>query len=216
MKGAIFDMDGLMFDTERIWQDTWHQIASEHHVVLDPGFGKAVTGTSGPKREAVIREYYHVSDGHPIDEECVKRIHAYLEKTVPEKPGIHEILSWLHDHGYKIAVASSTESRQIEHNLEMTNTRQYIDAVCSGTQVAHSKPAPDVFLYAAECIHVPIAECYIFEDAFNGIRAAYNAGGVGIMVPDTQAPDEEMRQKAHAICRDLNEALALIQKESAQ
>lgn len=216
MKGAIFDMDGLMFDTERIWQNNWQKLARERHVVLDPGFVKAVTGTSGAHRAAVVAEYYHVSDGWPIDRECVRRVHADLEKNVPEKPGIHEILSWLHEHGFRIAVASSTASDQIEHNLEMTDTRKYIDAICSGTQVSHGKPAPDLFLYASKCIGVPIQECYIFEDAYNGIRAAYNAGGKGIMVPDTQAPDEEMKEKAHAICHDLNEALSLIQKEYSE
>lgn len=213
MKGAIFDMDGLMFDTERIWQKNWQQLAREKNVVLDPAFAKAVCGTSGEQRTDVICRFYHVADGHEIDAECVRRVHADLQKNVPEKPGIHEILSWLHDHGFRIAVASSTRKDQIEHNLDMTNTRQYIDAVCSGTEVAHSKPAPDVFLLAAKCIDVPIAECYIFEDAYNGIRAAYRAGGAGIMVPDTQEPDDEMREKAHAICHDLNEALALIRKE---
>ena len=105
MKGAIFDMDGLMFDTERIWQNNWQKLARERHVVLDPNFVKAITGTSGAHRAAVVAEYYHVSDGWPIDRECVRRVHADLEKNVPEKPGIHEILSWLHEHGFRIAVA---------------------------------------------------------------------------------------------------------------
>lgn len=214
MKGAIFDMDGLMFDTERLWQKNWHAIADEMGVVLDPQFGKDICGTSGKLMSSVVEKYYHVADGSGIAKECTDRVHADLEKEVPEKPGIHEILKWLKEKGFRIAVASSSPRELIERNLRMTDTLQYIDCCCSGTEVKHGKPAPDLFLLAAQQIGIDPSECYVFEDAYNGIRAAYAAGTKGIMVPDTQEPDGEMKEKAHAICHDLLEALEILKKEN--
>lgn len=215
MKGAIFDMDGLMFDTERLWQKNWHAIADEMGVELDPQFGKDICGTNGKLMNQVIEKYYHVEDGGPIAKDCTNRVHADLEKEVPEKPGIHEILKWLKENNFRIAVASSSPRPLIERNLKMTDTLQYIDVCCSGTEVKHGKPAPDLFLHAAELIGLPAEECYIFEDAYNGIRAAYSAGGKPIMVPDIQEPDNEMKEKAHAICTTLLDALEVLKKENA-
>ncbi len=213
MKGAIFDMDGLMFDTEVIWQKNWKQIAKERNLELDPQFSKEITGTSGKLMDSVIEKYYHVENGREIAVDCKQRVQADLEKEVIEKPGIHEILKWLKDNGYKIAVASSSTRGQIERNLTKTDTLQYIDVCCSGTEVEHGKPAPDLFLKAAEEIGVDPKECYIFEDAYNGINAAYAAGGKPVMIPDTQEPTDEMREKAYLICDSLLDALNIISKE---
>ena len=170
--------------------------------------------TNGKLMNQVIEKYYHVEDGGPIAKDCTERVHADLEKEVPEKPGIHEILKWLKENNFRIAVASSSPRPLIERNLKMTDTFQYIDVCCSGTEVKHGKPAPDLFLHAAEKIGLPAEECYIFEDAYNGIRAAYAAGGKPIMVPDTQEPDDEMKEKAHAICTTLLDALDVLKKET--
>ena len=210
-KGAIFDMDGLMFDTEAIWQKCWSDIADERKIVLEPQFRKDICGTSGKLMNSVIEKYYHVEDGAPIAADCKNRVHAALKEHVPEKPGVHEILSWLHDQGVKIAVASSSTQEQIHNNLHMTNTEKYINAVLSGTEIERGKPAPDLFLKAAEKIGIAPEDCYVFEDAYNGVRAGAASGARTIMIPDTQEPDDEMYELAFAICGSLLDALEEIQ-----
>lgn len=205
-KGAIFDMDGLMFDTEQIWQKYWTELAEEKCVDLDPQFRKDICGTSGDLMKTTIEKYYHVEDGTEIMLEVKKRVHDYLAIDVPEKPGIHEILEFFHDNGVKIAVASSSPREMIQRNLEKTNTFQYIDQLTSGTEVQHGKPAPDLFLHAADLIGLDAKDCYVLEDAYNGVRAGHEAGSCTIMIPDTQEPNEEMKEIADGIFASLLDA----------
>ena len=175
-KGAIFDMDGLLFDTERIYQQTWQEIAAEKGVKLDGGFVKAISGTNGSHMCRVIERYYHVPDGTAIMDECMGRIRRKLAVHVPVKKGVHEILDFFQKKGMRIAVASSSAVRQIESNLETAGIRGYFSAVVSGTQVSRGKPEPDIFLYAAERIGCAPDACFVFEDSENGIKAGYAAG----------------------------------------
>ena len=210
LKGAIFDMDGLMFDTEMIWQKCWSEIADEMNIELDPQFRKEICGTSGRLMDSVIEKYYHVENGNPIAKDAKQRVQNYLAVDVPEKPGVHEILSFLKENGVKIAVASSSTRGQIRRNLQKTNTEKYIDEVCSGTEVEHGKPAPDLFLLAADLIGIPADECYVFEDAYNGVRAGAASGAATIMIPDTQEATDEMRAITAGVYPSLTAAMEAI------
>ncbi len=212
MRGAIFDMDGLMFDTEMVWQKNWHAIADKMGVTLEDSFLMDICGSSGRDMERAVEKHYHVTDAKPIITECINQVHHDLEIEVIEKPGLHEILQWLKENDFKIAVASSSSREIIQRNLIKTNTLQYIDVYCSGQEVQHGKPAPDLFLKAASLINVPIEECYVFEDAYNGVRAGHAANAKTIMIPDRIAPNEEMEQKAYAICSSLLEALKQVKE----
>ena len=106
-KGAIFDMDGLLFDTERIYQQTWQEIAAEKGVKLDGSFVKAISGTNGRHMCRVIERYCKVPDGTAIMDECMGRIRRKLSVHVPVKKGVHEILDFFQKKGIRIAVASS-------------------------------------------------------------------------------------------------------------
>lgn len=211
-KGAIFDMDGLMFDTEQIWQKGWTELAEEYQVEIAPEFRKEICGTSGDLMKSIIEKYYHVEDGTEIMNEERKRVHDYLAVEVPEKPGVHEILKYLHDNGVKIAVASSSPREMIQRNLEKTNTFSYIDQLTSGQEVEHGKPAPDLFLHAAELIGMDPKDCYVFEDAYNGVRAGHAAGCCTIMIPDMIPPNEEMKEIADGIYDSLLDAKDAIEK----
>lgn len=205
-KGAIFDMDGLLFDTERIYQQTWLEIAAEKGVELDGGFVKAVSGTNGSHMCRVIERYYHVSDGTAIVEECMGRIRKQLSVHVPVKKGVHEILDFFQKKGIPMAVASSSAVRQIESNLETAGIRGYFSAVVSGTEVNRGKPEPDIFLCAAERIGCAPDACFVFEDSENGIKAGYAAGCTTIMVPDLMEASSAILPYCGKICRDLLQA----------
>lgn len=206
IKGAIFDMDGLLFDTERVYQQTWREIAGEMGVKLDGGFVKDISGTNGQRMRRVIEQYYHVSDGTAIIEECMGRMREKLSVHVPVKKGVHEILDFFQKKGIRLAVASSSDPGQIESNLETAGIRGYFSAVVSGTQVRRGKPEPDIFLYAAERIGCEPGGCFVFEDSENGIKAGYAAGCITVMVPDLMEASPAILPYCRKICGDLLQA----------
>ena len=196
LKGAIFDMDGLMFDTEQIWQKNWNKTAAEMGISLPEEFKFNICGTSGKLMNSVIEKYYGVEDGAPIAAKVKQMVHDDLIDFTPEKPGIHEILEFFKEKGVRMAVASSSSEEVIRRNLKNTNTEDYIEAIVSGVGMTNGKPAPDIFLKAADMLGIDPKECYVFEDAFNGVTAGYNAGCRTIMIPDMSQPTEEIRAMA--------------------
>lgn len=209
-KGAIFDMDGLLFDTERLYEESWVILAEEFGQTPDPAFPKAVAGSSGAHMREIIHAHYPQVDAFAFQESCYQRVANLLEISVPEKPGLHEILDYFHRNGVKMAVASSSGIESIEHNLEVAGIRHYFDAVVSAGQVEHGKPAPDIFLYAAQCVGVHAHECYVFEDSLNGIRAGAAAGCTTVMIPDRTQPTDDIRAICDGIYVTLTEAMEQI------
>lgn len=191
-KGAIFDMDGLLFDTERIFQETWQELAETCQVELADGFVRAISGTNGEHMCRVIEEYYHVPDGNLIMEACMSAVKKKLEIHVPVQEGVTEILQYFRENGIKMAVASSSAREQIKANLENAWIEEYFEEIVSGAEVRHGKPEPDIFLRAAEKIGCRPEECFVFEDSENGIKAGYAAGCVTVMIPDLIAPSSEI------------------------
>ena len=211
IKGAIFDMDGVLFDTERIYQQTWQEIAAERHIKLGDGFLEAVSGTSGAHMCRVIEQYYGVSDGTAIIKECMERVRNKLLIHVPMKEGVPEMLRFLKEKGIRMAVASSSSVQQIEANIHKAGIHEYFAEIVSGSEVDHGKPNPDIFLYAAKRIGCDPEECFVFEDSENGVQAGYRAGCVTIMIPDMIKPSPEITQYCYKICSDFRE----VQKEIA-
>lgn len=212
-KGVIFDMDGLLFDTERVYQQTWQEIAEKMGVELGSGFLKAISGTNGDYMCHVIKQYYHVSDADDIKEECMKRVKDKLSRHVPVKKGVHEILNFFREKGFHMAVASSSIIGQIESNLEIAGIREYFSEIISGTEVKRGKPEPDIFLLAAERICCKPGECFVFEDSENGIKAGYAAGCITVMVPDLMEASPEILPYCTMVCSDLIQAERKIRKE---
>lgn len=205
-KGAIFDMDGVLFDTERIYQETWQEIAVKQGITLDGSFLRAISGTSGARMCRVVEEYYHVSDGNSIIAECMEQVRQKLSVHVPVKKGVREILDFFQDNGIGMAVASSSAAQQIEANLRISGIRNYFSAIVSGTEVSKGKPAPDIFVLAAERLRCAPEECFVFEDSENGVRAGYAAGCFTVMVPDLIEPSSEILPYCRKVCPDLEQA----------
>ena len=184
MRGAIFDMDGLLIDSEQLWQKTWYELAAEMGLTLADTFPSDMCGTGGEQTRAVIRTYYHVDDPEAVLRECTERVHRLEQKGVPLMPGVETILRGLRSEGYRVAVASSSPMDMIERNLCRNGIRDYFDALTSGSEVERGKPEPDIFLLAAERLGVPPEECYVFEDSLSGVEAGWRAGCHAVMIPD--------------------------------
>ena len=122
-RGAIFDMDGLLLDTERIYQQIWQEIAEERGVMLDSCFVNAVSGTNGQHMCRVIERYYHVTDGTAIRDECMGRIRERLSVHVPVKQGVQEILDFFHEKNMRTALAAGRQSALCLKTAKMESGR---------------------------------------------------------------------------------------------
>lgn len=211
--GAIFDMDGLMFDTETVYQKLWRDIGRDHGVELVEDFAKRISGSSGDVAAALIREFYHVDDHTGVFEECGRRMLEATKDHIDMKPGLVEILTFLRAQGVKCAVASGSSSEQIRQNLKTSGLEDMFDAIVGGTELVYGKPNPHIFLYAAEKLQCDSHDCFVFEDSLNGIRAAHAAEAHPIMIPDLTPPTDEIREMCDGIYKDLNEALEAIKTQ---
>ena len=206
MRGAIFDMDGLLIDSERLWQRTWRALAEERGVTLGDGFAREVIGTGGARTREVLARYYRTDETQALLRECSARVYALEADGVPLKAGVRTILDGLRAAGYRLAVASSSPMEMIERNLRLDGIDGYFDELVSGRTVAHSKPAPDVFLLAAKRLGLPPEECWVFEDSHSGVEAGWRAGCRTVMIPDLVPPDERMETMCWGIFPSLGEA----------
>ena len=209
-QGAIFDMDGLLFDTERMYRDSWKQSAQQFGLVHNPDFPRAVCGSSGAHMREIILQYYPQVDAKAFADDCILRVERELETHVPEKTGVRDILQYFKQHGVRVAVASSSKRATVLHNLKQADILSYFDAVVSGDQVTHGKPAPDIFLLTAQQIGCEPENCYVFEDGTNGIRAGAAAGCTTIMIPDLTPPNAQLEQLCAGIYQSLSDAMNAI------
>lgn len=205
-KGAIFDMDGLLFDTERLYCQSETNAAYQFGQTPHPNFTNAISGTSGETALEVIRTYYPAVDPQKFWDACIDGVVEILKKEVPKKPGVDEILSFFQSHGVKMAVASSSSREMIQRNLQNAGIADYFQAIVSGVEIARSKPAPDIFLKAVDLLGLSPAECYVFEDSLNGVRAGIAAGCASIMIPDLSQPTPDILESCEAVYSSLNEA----------
>ncbi|MBQ7493485.1 MAG: HAD family phosphatase [Selenomonadaceae bacterium] len=212
--GAIFDMDGTLFDTEKLYRQAWLDLAAEFGEEKNYELPTAISGTNlGEESLQIIRRFYPNINAENYLARVLEEVRIVAEKNLELMTGVEEILSFFKAAGVKMAVASSAPVEVIEKNLTRSNLRGYFKVLVGGDLVANGKPAPDIFLLAAKKLNLEPNDCYIFEDSFNGIKSAAASGGVAIMIPDQVQPTEEIKNLCAAIFPNLNEALKAIKEE---
>lgn len=212
--GAVFDMDGLMFDTERLVYENWKNKMTSLGYEYNLDIFKNTVG----KRKKEVELYYKSLYGEEfpywnISDECRQR---YIERVgregVPVKKGLYEILDYLKNRGIKIALATSTSRQTSELNLRSAKIEGYFDVLVCGEDVINGKPHPEVFLKAAERLGAHSEQCAAFEDSLNGICSAHAAGMTTFMVPDLLQPTEEILPMISFLCADLLKAMSELSK----
>lgn len=213
-KAVVFDMDGVIFDTEPLVMKVWEELGKIHHF---DHVKKVCYECLGTNRETSKRIFLkHYGEDFPYDEYAKESSVIYHERydgNVPLKPGVHELLTYLKDNQYRLALASSTRAYTVKLQLKNAGLIDYFEAIITGDMVTASKPDSMIYLKACEAIHVKPEETYAIEDSYNGIRSAYNARMRSIMVPDLKAPDGEMEEKSTVILKDLYEVMDYLKKE---
>lgn len=213
-KTVIFDMDGVIFDSENLFLDCWKKIAGEYGIEGIEQVYHNTIGTKAEVTEAVFQAAYGEQFSYSeFSEKASKKFFQYVEEQgMPMKPGVRELLDYLSENGYRIGLASSTREQLVRSQLKGRGLLSYFQVIIGGDMVSKGKPAPDIFLKACEDIGVLPEHAFAVEDSYHGIRAAASAGMKAIMVPDIVPPDEEMKKLAYRICSSLAEVQDFLQK----
>ena len=213
VRGVIFDMDGLMFDTERLATVLWNQVGDELRIDMTEEFLDSFRG----QNPTAIRNAFLQRFGREFDfDGCMGRKdelqHRYIEeKGVPLKDGLPELLEYLKGQDIRMAVATSTQQSLAEKMLKIAGVYEYFDAVAYGNKVKRSKPFPDIFQKAAEDLGVPMRECLVLEDSISGVQAGKAAGGYIIHIPDVVVVPEEVKDGITAELRSLRDVIDWIE-----
>lgn len=209
---VIFDMDGVIFDSEQIVLNSWKKVADEYGLENIETVMKQCIGLNYQAASEVFTKAY---DGKYDFDFLKPKTSAYYYEHVekyglPVKAGVEELLICLKERGYKTAVASSTRIAVVEKEIADAGLTKYFEKLVGGDMIQRSKPAPDIFLEAARVLDAKAEECFVIEDSYNGIRAAHAASMTPLMVPDLLPPTEEMKQLAEAIFNNLLEVKTYI------
>ena len=212
IEGVIFDMDGLMFDTEPLWTDAWYVVLPKFGFPeVPPALPDAMRGSSGEVSYRIMRSFLgEDADAPAIWARMKEEVHEMLTRGVVKKPGLDELLAFLAEHDLPMAVASSSPHDIIEMDLANGKVRDYFTYIVSGEDVDRPKPDPQVFLVSAERMGTDPARTLVLEDSLNGVRAGAAGGFVTVMVPDMIAPTDEIRALYTRECKDLFEVRDLL------
>ena len=200
---VIFDMDGVIFDSERAVTEAYKRLAPKYGLSdIEQACLESIGATYERTREIFLSYHGRDLDYDAYREEVRQEL---SKKDFDIKPGVFELFDWLKDKGIPAALASSTRTVSVYRMLDSAGLTDRFKAIVCGDTVTHSKPHPEIFLKAAQELGAEPSDCYVIEDSFNGIRAAHAAGMHPIMVPDMLRPDEEIRALAEVVLPSLFE-----------
>ena len=217
IKAVLFDMDGLMVDTESLATEAFIHSAKKQGYDITKEETLLVLGFTTKSIYEFWENYFKDSNvsGKQLVDDHYKYIEDILFTTGPRKMSyIEELLKYLKNSNYKVAVASSSSMNHIINNMEKTDLKKYIDEFASGAEVENGKPAPDVFLLAAERLGITPEECLVFEDSKAGVIAGSSAGAKVIMVPDMFKPDKECKERTYRIVGNLGEVISILEEKN--
>ena len=215
IEAVLFDMDGLMFDTERMYQKAWLQAGRQMGAPMKPEIVDRLRGRNREGCARVCREAFGEDfDFDAMRTACRALMARWIEEDgLPVKPGLYELLAELERRGIPAVLATSTTRDSAWSHLQRAKVdRYFLGAVC-GDEVSHSKPDPEVFLKAAALAGRDPARCMVLEDSPAGVRAGAAAGCFTVMVPDLTAPDEELRKLADEILPGLRDVIPLLDRD---
>jgi HAD superfamily hydrolase (TIGR01509 family) len=205
IQAVIFDMDGLMLDSQRIATKAWKRAVAAFGFHPTDEINLSLIGRTIPDTNEILRTAF--GSDFPVHEVRHLAEREFTDLTrdsgIPVKRGLRELLDFLEQKHLKLAVATSTPRYYCLHHLQQSDLVQKFKVIVCGDEVAKGKPAPDIFLKASELLEVVPGHCVVLEDSYAGVRAAYHAEMIPVMVPDLKEADDEMRALSYAVVEDL-------------
>lgn len=213
VSGIIFDMDGVLIDSERQSNEGWLWAAGQLGVDMPIWLIDSFKGAPAELCCKFFDDYYKgVIDYWEAKELRTQHVYKIREtEGIPVKKGVKDIFEYIRNNGLKCAVATSTRRESAEKTLHKIGVWDYLDAVVYGDEVEHGKPEPDIFLRAAKAIGINPSEAVVVEDSINGIKAGYAAGMRVVHIPDTIAIDDDIRKLTYMVCADLNGLIDVVE-----
>ena len=214
IEAVLFDMDGLLIDTEAVYIKAYHAAAQTFGVEMSMALCHSMIGVPSVECEAMIQA--HFGAAFQVDKfQLCFREHAeqLMADEVPVKAGVRELLAYLAGRSLPMAVATSARPETVETHLGRAGLLGHFKAIATRHDVARPKPFPDVYLEAARRLGVAPERCIAFEDSNVGLTAAHAAGTMAFMVPDILPPTPEIRAKCLQVLPDLHAALTLLQAQ---
>lgn len=206
IQGVIFDMDGVLFDTEKLYERFWCEAAAKMGYKMTIEDVAAIRSTDALIACQTLKKRI----GPDFDYDGVKKLrvslmHEFTEQNGVElKSGVNEILKYLAERKYKIALATTSNQNRARDFLLKGGLLGYFDCILSGDRVTKCKPDPEIYIKAATELGLKCSQCIAVEDSYNGVRSAYSAGCHVFMVPDRDMPDAEMQEKTIEILENID------------
>lgn len=207
---VLFDMDGLMLDSERAIIDCWREAAVDLQVEVDDDLWFRMIGMHEKDYVPLMLRTMDEAQVRTLREACYARYHQRIEDGIPLHAHVRDVLDDLQARAMPRAVVTSTQRVRADRKLATSGIASFFEVVVTGSDVTEPKPAPEGYLKAAAALGVDPARCVVFEDSAFGVRAALAAGMTPIQVPDLIEPDEATRALGHRIVANLSEAYALL------
>lgn len=214
IKGVIFDMDGLIVDTEKYLQKYYIKAGKNLGFDIKPEYILAIRSLSSEYAESFLKKFM----GNDFDYDKVKSLrrtymNEHIQKYgIEKKKGIDELLQYIKHSNLKCAVATASAPDRTEEYLKKIGIYDYFDKIVCATTVKHGKPHPDVYIEASKALDIPPRNCLALEDSPNGVLSAYRAGCITVMVPDLTQPDEETQKIIYSKADSLLDVIDIIKK----
>ena len=205
IKGVIFDMDGVILDSEKLYVRFWCEAGRFYGFPMEEKHALSIRSMARSLASVKLRGIFGSSfDYDAVRSKRVELMDKYVEENGIElKDGAEDVLMYLKENGYRIALATATPPDRAEKYLKAHDLYKYLDVMVSASMVSLGKPAPDIYLRAAEMLGLSAQSCLALEDSPNGIRSASSAGCVTVMVPDLDKPNDDILPLLHGVANGL-------------
>lgn len=217
IKAVVFDMDGVIFDSEKLYRKHWMITGNEYNIpeITMKELCNRIAGATKEHNEKLMKSYFGQNfDYNTFRGKTMERMDEDIRRNgLDLKPGVKELFGFLKESGIKMGLATSTIQQRAERNLKNAGILEEFDRIVYGGTVPNGKPAPDIYLRACEELGVEPHEAMGVEDSINGVKSASAAGLYTVMVIDLIEPTEEIRPLANQIYHSLFEIIDLLQGE---
>ncbi|WED24505.1 HAD family phosphatase [Vibrio sp. JC009] len=210
-KALLFDMDGLIFDTEGLYKKAWQRAAGDQGLDLNDEFYQNFIGVQDPACEQLMVSHFGERLNLPLfQKQRDQYVKELKQKPVPYKPGFKDLFETAKEQNIKCALVTSSFLKDVEHHFADSGYLEQFDTLITAEKVTNGKPAPDCYLMACSELKIAPETCLVLEDSNNGMQSGLDAGCSAAMIPDLLPPREDIKERATHIFASLEDVLSLV------